>query len=269
MRSYLHRLAIHLRNIAGPERTPTNNRNLAAGLAFTAGMLNSVGFLAVALYTSHMTGLTATLADQLVLGDFFVAFLAAMGIGSFVIGAAMCALIFNWGRRRQIPSRFAIILVIEALAMLLVGLMAQTITDWGWGWAVVAVLCWTMGLQNAVITKITGATIRTTHITGMVTDVGIELGKWAYRNKPNDPNPVVPNKPQIRLHMVIITAFFLGGIGGAVTALAIGYYTVIPAATILLVLASFPLAEDIKHYARYGTVRVVEPRKKAEDSALQ
>ena len=99
----------HLRNIAGPERTPENNRDLAVGLAFTAGILNSVGFLAVAMYSSHMTGLTATLADQLVLGNFRIALLAAMGIASFMIGAAMCAIIFNWGRRRDLPSRLSLI----------------------------------------------------------------------------------------------------------------------------------------------------------------
>ena len=128
MSTLRHRAFTHLRHIASPERTRENNTSLAAGLAFTAGILNSVGFLAVAMYSSHMTGLTATLADQLVLGEFTIVFLTAMGIFSFMTGAAMCSIIFNW-RRRNLPSRFAIILVIEALAMLLVGLMAEKITD--------------------------------------------------------------------------------------------------------------------------------------------
>lgn len=248
MSTLRHRAFTHLRHIASPERTRENNTSLAAGLAFTAGILNSVGFLAVAMYSSHMTGLTATLADQLVLGEFTIVFLAAMGIFSFMTGAAMCSIIFNWGRRRNLPSRFAIILVIEALAMLLVGLMAEKITDWGLGWSVLAVLCWTMGLQNAVITKITGSQIRTTHVTGMVTDLGIEIGKFFYRNMPGDPDPVVHNKPQMRLHTLIVLAFFFGGICGMATALLIGYYTVIPAATILLVLASFPIIDDLRDH---------------------
>ncbi|WP_462416997.1 YoaK family protein [Kytococcus sp. Marseille-QA3725] len=242
----LHRLRDHLRHIAGPERTATNNRNLAAGLAFTAGMLNSVGFLAVALYSSHMTGLTATLADQLVLGNHPLALLAALGIASFVVGAAMCALLFNWLRRRRVDSRFAVILVVEALAMLLVGLLADTVTGWGHGWVVVAVLCWTMGLQNAVITKVTGATIRTTHVTGMVTDLGIELGKLLYRNPPDDPDPVRADRQRMALHLTLVLAFVLGGLAGAVTGLAIGYRAVVPPAALLLVLASFPIADDLR-----------------------
>ena len=45
------------------------------------------------------------------------------------------------------------------------------------------VLCYIMGLQNAVITKISNAEIRTTHITGLVTDLGIEIGKMLYLNR--------------------------------------------------------------------------------------
>ncbi|MFX4396989.1 YoaK family protein, partial [Acinetobacter baumannii] len=50
--------------------------------------------------------------------------------------------------------------------------------------AVVAVplLCFIMGLQNAIITKVSQARIRTTHVTGITTDIGIELGKLAYWN---------------------------------------------------------------------------------------
>lgn len=41
-------------------------------------------------------------------------------------------------------------------------------------------LCYVMGLQNALITKISHAEIRTTHVTGLVTDLGIEMGKLIY-----------------------------------------------------------------------------------------
>lgn len=236
----------HLRRVAGPDRTAADNRHLAAGLAFTAGMLNSVGFLAVALYTSHMTGLTATLADQLVLGDHRLALLAALGIGAFVVGAASCALLFNALRRRQVASRFAVVLVVEALAMLLVGLLADSVTAWGHGWAAVAVLCWTMGLQNALVTKVTGSTIRTTHVTGMVTDLGIELGKWLYRNPPGDPDPVRADRQRMALHATLVGAFVLGGVAGAVAGVAVGYRAVVVPAALLLVLALFPIVDDLR-----------------------
>ena len=64
----LRRVRDYLLTVAGPVRTPHHNVQLAALLALNAGVLNSVGFVAVSVYTSHMTGLTASVADQLVLG---------------------------------------------------------------------------------------------------------------------------------------------------------------------------------------------------------
>ena len=58
------RIDRYLLNVAGPRRTPALNRHLAYLLALVAGVLNSVGFVAVAVYTSHMTGLTAMVAVQ-------------------------------------------------------------------------------------------------------------------------------------------------------------------------------------------------------------
>ena len=156
-------------------------------LALTAGIVNSVGFMAIGLYTSHMTGLTAMLADGLALGAARVALLCVTGIGSFVLGAACCALLFNWARRRGLRSRYAIVLLVEAALVLLIGLLAHELTSAERSWALIALLGLTMGLQNAIITKISDAQIRTTHVTGMVTDIGIELGKLVYPVRRDEP----------------------------------------------------------------------------------
>lgn len=258
-----------LRNIAGPVRTERNNRALASFLAFTAGMVNSVGFVAIAIYTSHMTGLTAMLADQLVFGNYWLAFLAGLAIVSFVCGAICCSIVFNFARRRRMKSRFAIVLVLEALAILLVGLLAEEFADRQIVWPIIAVLGWTMGLQNAIITKITNAQIRTTHVTGMVTDIGIELGKAMYFKRNDDPDPVVADYKKLGLHTQIVLVFFAGGLFGAILSTVIGFYTVIPAATILLVLALIPVLEDLNIYTHdhhaydlidHGTLRRDRPR---------
>ena len=54
-------------------------------------------------------------------------------------------------------------------------------------------LCYLMGLQNALITKISRAEIRTTHVTGLVTDIGIEMGKLIYWNKNKDESVEFPH----------------------------------------------------------------------------
>ena len=244
------RLVAHLRAIAGPDRNERTNRDLAVLLALTAGALNSVGFMAIAIYTSHMTGLTALFADSLGTGALGVALLCLTGITSFVLGAAGCALLFNWARRRGLRSRYAIVLLIEALLVLSVGLLAQELTSAERSWALIGVLGFTMGLQNAIITKISNAQIRTTHVTGMVTDIGIELGKLVYRRRADDPDPVRADLGKLALHGMIVGAFFLGGLLGALAYQVIGFLAVLPTACILLLLASIPVVEDLRALSR-------------------
>lgn len=244
------RLLAHVRAIAGPDRNPSTNRDLAALLALTAGILNSVGFMAIAIYTSHMTGLTALLADGLAVGALDVALLSVVGITAFITGAAACAMLFNWGRRRGLRSRYALVLMLEAVLALLIGLLAQELTAAGRTWALIAVLGFTMGMQNAIITKISNAQIRTTHVTGMVTDIGIELGKLAYRHRADDPDPVRADLGKLRLHVLLVSAFFIGGLVGALSYMAIGFVTVVPTACILLLLASIPVIEDLRDHSR-------------------
>lgn len=238
----------YVRGIAGPDRTERWNRDLAVLLAVTAGILNSVGFMAIALYTSHMTGLTAMLADSLALGVFDVALLSLTGIVAFVSGAAACALLFNWARRRGLHSRYAVVLLLEALLALLIGLVAHEFTAEGRSWALIALLGFTMGLQNAIITKISDAQIRTTHVTGMVTDIGIELGKLLYPKRAGDPDPVRPRLARLGLHALIVGSFFAGGLVGALAYQAIGFLTVVPSAILLLLFAIVPVIEDLRRH---------------------
>lgn len=237
-----------VREVAGPERTPDRNFHLANLLALHAGVLNSVGFVATATYTSHMTGLTAIVADHLVLGDFRLVGLGLLAIASFVAGAASCALVFNWGRRRGLRSKYASVLVLESSMVLLFGLLADRVTWEHRTWLFIPVLCYTMGLQNAIVTKASDAQIRTTHVTGMVTDIGIELGKLLYRPSRADLAPVVANIGRLKHHLSIVGLFFAGGVLGAFGYLTVGFYALIPAALWLLVLALPPLVADFRDW---------------------
>jgi len=236
----------YLLTVAGPVRSRRRNLQLASLLAFTAGVLNSVGFVAVAVYTSHMTGLTAGVADQLVTGGRDVVLVGLLGLATFVAGAASCALLFNWGRRRDLQGRYANVLVLEASLILLFGLLADQLT-WGHRELVfIGVLCFTMGMQNAVITKISGAQIRTTHVTGMVTDIGIELGKLAYRHRSHHLEPVVADPFKLGMLTMLVGLFFVGGVLGAAGYLEFGFAVVVPLALLLLVTAVPPLLADLR-----------------------
>lgn len=129
--------------------------------------------------------------------------------------------------------------------MLVFGLLAEELTSDGRELLFVPVLCFTMGLQNAVITKISGARIRTTHVTGMVTDIGIELGKLAYQNRLPDVDQVRGNRSQLALHGTLVSLFVVGGIIGAAGYLAIGFAILVPGALLLLLTSYQPLLADL------------------------
>lgn len=231
------------------ERTASANLRLGAFLAFIAGATNAGGFLAVGQYTSHMTGLVSTTADHLVLGQFTLALAAAGAVLAFVGGAMTTAIFVNWGLRRGLHSAYGLPLLLESTALLVFGMFGASIGLFAPLFVplTVVLLCFIMGLQNAVITKISRAEIRTTHVTGLVTDIGIELGKLLYMNPAGDPRPVLANRGRLRIHAALVGSFFAGGLAGALGFKHVGFVSTVPLAIGLSVLTLRPLWRDLRH----------------------
>jgi uncharacterized membrane protein YoaK (UPF0700 family) len=110
------------------------------------------------------------------------------------------------------------------------------------------VLCFIMGLQNAVITKISHAEIRTTHVTGLVTDLGIELGKLLYINRLTRETRVAANRNKLRIQLALIASFFIGGLVGAVGFKSVGFIATVPLAILLALLVIRPVLNDAKNW---------------------
>ncbi len=238
----------YLRRLTSPERTDEANRTLGQSLAFVAGAANAGGFLAVRQYTSHMSGIVSAVADDLVLGDFVPVLAGVASLLAFLGGAACTAVLVNWGRRRNTRSEFALPLLLEAALLLGFGLMGASLDQYRVVFvpATVALLCFMMGLQNAIITKISKAEIRTTHVTGLTTDIGIELGKALYWNRGHRHlHAVAANRARLRLLSSLLGMFFLGGVTGAMGFKHVGYVATIPLASILLALAVVPVMDDL------------------------
>lgn len=240
----------YARRLIGRERTPAANRQLGVALAFVAGATNAGAFLAVKQYTSHMTGLVSSMADELVLGNLPLALSALGGLVSFILGAGTTAVLVNLARRRHLHSQYALPLLLEAVWMLLFGLLGSQLAEIGEDFvpATVVVLCFMMGLQNAVITKVSNAEIRTTHLTGMITDIGIELGKLVYWNHLPESvaSPVRVNLQRLATLSALVGAFFLGGVIGALGFKHLGYAMTLPLALLLASLALVPAADDVR-----------------------
>ena len=257
-----------LRHLAGRHRTRSTNRALGLMLAFNAGAINAGGFLAVHLYTSHMTGFLSLLADNLVLGNMALV-LSAVGIlWAFLSGAGSTAILVNWAQKHRLQSGFALPLLLEAMLMLAFGLMGAITMTWNTVFAVpltVLLLAYIMGLQNAVVTKLSLAEIRTTHMTGIVTDLGIEMGKMFYWNRSSTPPEayVRANHARMRLFSSLIGMFTLGGVVGAA-----GFVWVVPLAAIILGLSLPPLWGDLHRLRAIWRMRKsVRAKKRAAAAA--
>lgn len=247
-----------LRDWTSVQRTEGTNLRLGVTLSFVAGATNAGGFLAVGQYTSHMTGIVSSIADNLVLGNIAIALAGLLALTAFVGGAMTTAWMVNWALRRKLQSAYARPLLLEALLLLVFGLFGTGINFFAGLFAplTVLVLCFIMGLQNAVVTKLSRAEIRTTHVTGIVTDIGIELGKLFYWNRHKDDlgPAVMADRDRLRLLSSLAGSFFIGGLAGALGFKHVGYLSTVPLALMLVALALLPALDDLRATLR-GDVR--------------
>ncbi|HLA31838.1 MAG TPA: YoaK family protein [Pseudomonas sp.] len=240
----------YARRLTGRKRSTLANRQLGVALAFIAGAINAGGFLAVQQYTSHMTGIVSAMADHIALGAYGLVWSGLGGVLSFLLGAIGSSVLINYARRRRLHSEYALPLLLEAFLLLCFGFLGASLAAIE-GFFVpltVMLLCFIMGLQNALITKLSHAEIRTTHITGIVTDIGIELGKLLYWNRRTGGKllPVLADRERLRVLSLLALGFFLGGLTGAFGFKHLGYISTVPLALLLVSLASVPALDDLR-----------------------
>ena len=194
----------------GHRRTFSHNLRLAALLCLTAGFVNVTGFRAFMVLTTNVTGHVAVFAEQLAEGNFSSARTVGLWMLLFFLGAFSCSF---WIHRSGKWSRFSYTLpiIIEMLILSGVGFIGSGTTNVEQHVPFFAgSLLFAMGLQNAMVSMVSGAVVRTSHLTGMFTDLGIELSAItiAEREAKNQ------LRQKIILRLVIIGFFFLGGVLG-------------------------------------------------------
>ena len=235
----------YLRRLTGSKRTESSNRHLACYLAFIAGAANAGGFLAVHQYTSHMSGIVAALADNVAIGRLSLVSTGLAAIAAFVLGALVTTLLVRWARARGLDCEYALPLMVEAVLLVLFGFTGHVFAGERLV-GTIMLLCFTMGLQNAIITKVSNAVIRTTHITGMLTDIGIALGAILANLFKADRQPMTSERGALQLLTSLVVLFFVGGLTGALGFKHIGFFFTLPLALVLVVLAAMPVLDDLK-----------------------
>lgn len=242
----------YTRTLTGSDRTQRADKQIGTLLAFIAGAVNAGGFLAVHQYTSHMTGIVSTIADELILGAYHVVLGGVAALVCFLCGTICTTMIVNYARVHRLRSEYAAPLLLEAVLLLCFGVLGTRMADLQGFFVPITVmmLSFLMGLQNALITKLSRSVIRTTHVTGIVTDIGIELGKLIYWNRGRTATDgthfVVADRARLQLHCALLLAFFSGGTLGAWGFSHIGYIATVPLACVLVLISFIPLFDDIQ-----------------------
>ena len=179
-------------------------------LAFVAGIVNVVGLLGFQHQAiTHLTGNTSLLAEALARLDLRATLHFLSLIGAFVAGTALSGFIIQ-DSTLQLGRRYGVALLLESILLFIsVPLLSRNNML---GMYSSACAC---GLQNAMVSTYSGAVIRTTHLSGMFTDLGIYIGH-ALRGIPVD-------SKRLRLCVIVISGFLFGGIAGTFVFDALSY----------------------------------------------
>lgn len=239
--------AAYALRLLGTERTVAANRDLGFALAFVAGAVNACGYLLVERYTSHLTGAVASIAYGLAAGHLETTAYAAIAVLAFLLGAASCVWVVGVARRRGVVGAYAWPLLLEALLLMVFASAAASLPllDRALIAATVMLLGFVMGLQNAITTKVSNAGIRTTHMTGIVTDLGLELGKRIDRFSRAGVRHLLPRQPQRLATLAgLLGCFVAGGIAGVLGFSYLGFAALTLLATLLALFAVLSVSAD-------------------------
>lgn len=189
-------------------------------LSLIAGMINSVGYLGLVHQgITHMTGMTTLSAVAISNQDWGSGWHLFGVMLSFLLGAALSGFIVQQSTLK-IGRSYGLVLLIESV--LLFASVPLLNAQLGVGAYLASAAC---GLQNAMASSYSGAVVRTTHVSGLFTDLGMFLGHWL--------RGLTVDGARMKLYLILLGGFFLGGILGALLFQRYSYATLYLPATLI------------------------------------
>lgn len=196
----------------GKTRTFKHNLRLAALLSFIAGMVNVVGVLHLNVLTTNVTGHFAFFAEELEQKHYSVALSFLYFIFSFLLGSFSASFITEYFVKKGDHSAHKYGMLIEILILFSIGVSGSSNFNIGsYNTVIACILLFSMGIQNSLVTQISNSTVRTTHLTGLFTDLGIELSQLFFYKRKEQKEKLATS---IELRLAIILFFFMGCVIG-------------------------------------------------------
>ncbi len=234
------------------KRTHAQDLRIATLLSFVAGSVNVIGFIAVHRLTTNITGHFAFFMDDVlklhwVEGIIYFGFVLAFLLGAFVANT-LVEVVHRFNERNifiaPVALEITILLAVAVSGRSMMAIMPDVLA---------LVLLFAMGMQNSLVTRISNAVVRTTHLTGLFTDLGIELSQLFFYRTQEQRGKLYAN---IQLRLGIIVFFFLGGVtAGLLYTLIAMHALLVPA----LLLAIGLIYDRLKYSLRAWTKKDQRP----------
>lgn len=219
--------------------------------AFKAGFINSAGFLATGSFVSHVTGFGTQVGIALGHNEYFFGAEILVIPIAFISGGVLTSFILDRNKNSAAPPPYHIVQGLITLFIALVLVIGESRfgsfspdaphpTQYGWfEFTIITLLCFTCGLKNSLIAWTTKGRIRVTHLTGLSTDIGLNLLKMLPTKKNRYYDPEEKRANTVRLSMFF--AFFVGACSSAMIFPQIGYkgFFIVMAISLVLTLVAF------------------------------
>ena len=152
-------------------------------LSFVAGIVNITGVLSVKVLSTNVTGHFAFFSEDISNKHYQAAFFYLFFILSFFAGAFVSNFLIEIMSRKNTQIAFAFPMAVEIIILTGVAPLGSGDILQTYGQLIACCLLFAMGLQNALVTKVSQSVVRTTHLTGLFTDLGIEVSQLFFYRK--------------------------------------------------------------------------------------
>jgi uncharacterized membrane protein YoaK (UPF0700 family) len=194
----------------GKSRTLEHNLQIAIVLSFVAGIVNVTGFLSIKQFTTNVTGHFALFIYDVANFEFGKGVIYFLYLFSFLFGSFSSSFLIEKFKETKRLNVYVLPTTIESLILITIAAFSN-FENLLHPDLIACMLLFAMGLQNSYVTKISNAIVRTTHLTGLFTDLGIELSQLFFPKSHPHREKI---KATIKLRIYIISCFFLGGLIG-------------------------------------------------------
>ncbi|MEQ8239458.1 MAG: YoaK family protein [Cyclobacteriaceae bacterium] len=194
----------------GKSRTSKHNLRIATILSLVAGIVNVTGFLSFNQLTTNVTGHFALFINDVADFELWKGTIYLLYIISFLVGSFLSSFLIEKFKENRKLNVFVLPTIIECLVLISIAALSNFI-ELKYPDLIACLLLFAMGMQNSYVTKISNAIVRTTHLTGLFTDLGIELSQLCFPKTHPHRDKL---KATIKLRIYIISFFFGGGLIG-------------------------------------------------------